>query len=159
MRRELPLFALRLIRNIELDQFNDGPDERSKSLSIQLEDKANIQVGDKTLVFSQTFLVPDNETAKITVPLGVTPLGPQDLSVHIRFIPSRGSGEASWRFEDKVLKIDFLGWASHIGTSFAKPVPIGDVNGKPLGFTVAHQKISDANNLVTLQFYTGGKYE
>lgn len=128
-------------------------------MSLDLEDKPNIQIGDKALVFSQTFVVPDSVTAKITVPLESTPRGKEFLTVHVRFDPSRTEDKASWHVENNVFKLEFFGWHGQIGSSFEKPVRIGDVNGKPLGFTVAHQKVSDVNNLVTLQFYVGGAYE
>lgn len=113
-----------------------------------------IQVGDRQLIFSETFLLADNEVAHIEVPLGSG-----SLAVRIRFEPSTNDATGRWRFENNVLIMDFSGWNNPLGVCLTKPARIGDVEEKPLGFTVAQQKVGQVNNLITLQFYIGGTYE
>lgn len=113
-----------------------------------------VQIGERELVFSATFLIADREVARFEVPVG-----DQRFPVRLQFIPSENDPVARWRYEEGVLHLRILGWSSSVATSLAVPMQFGEVGGKTFGFTLVHQKVLPSNNLATVQFLTGGTYE
>lgn len=114
-----------------------------------------IKQGDKQIVFNQTFLLRDNETAQIH--FDVAP--GSAVNSTIKFDPVGSDGAVRWAAAaDGTLTIECTGWTNTLGTSLTKPAKVGDVGGIPLAFTVSSFKIGESN-LVTLQFFVGGTYE
>jgi len=115
-----------------------------------------IHVGDRALVFNETLVLFDDEVARFKVDVGG-----EAIPVAIQFkVETKKEERIAWVVEGGVLKIDFFGWLDALGSAPAKPIKLGqNAYGTLLGFMVAHRKIGERVNVVTLQFYTGGTYE
>src|SRR5712664_2826246 len=113
-----------------------------------------IHIGDKQLVFSETFLLSDDEVALFEVQVSST----NTVKVSLLFSPEPSESMARWNLEDDILKLSFQGWRSPLGMCTQQPVRLGDVDGESLGFAVAQRLVGQKINLVTLQIYRGGSY-
>jgi hypothetical protein len=113
-----------------------------------------ITVGDKKLFYSATFLVADNVDVVIDVPTPSS--GPMPFL--IRFKPSTTNEQAAqWRTEGGRIILEFSGWNNPLGTTYAKPVRIGELDGQPLGFQLTNRYIA-GTNLVHFFLFQGGLY-
>jgi hypothetical protein len=119
-----------------------------------------IKIGDKELVFSETFIVQENEFAQIQVPM------PKDvplLRVRIRFRrrdrPENKPGMIFWNTDDEGLLIDCVGWESNLASVLTNTKKIGEFPqvGK-VGLWFSAIKSSEAAFTVTFQVYVGGTY-
>ena len=114
-----------------------------------------IQVGDRSQVFSTSFMVVDNTEVKICTSIGTTL-----VSISLTFYPPpEGGGQnAEWRFEKGEIKISFRGFNNPLGQCTTNTQKLGVIDGKPFGLQMINYHIS-GNNLVHFFLLTGGLYE
>ena len=111
-------------------------------------------VGDKQSLATKTFLLGDGEVGKFAVTVGDTV-----LPVEVKFsAPQARESAWHWEYDGGTLRLSFTGWKNPYGSGLPAPQRIGEVDGAPLGFNMAHQRLG-AMNVATLQFYLGGTYE
>lgn len=110
------------------------------------------RVGIRKVIFSETFILPKDETLFLTIPLDF-----KDLSVEIRVLEQdRDDGiPASWTTADGILKLDFFGFTQGTTRIIQKPEKIGVVGTEVLAFSASIYKHFDAY-LVHIQFMVGG---
>ncbi len=114
-----------------------------------------VTIDGKQLVLSETFVVIDNQAVTIE---GTVKNDRIVIELTFHAGDEGKSGEARWRFENGVLRMDFLGWRSPLGTVLKRPTRLGKVDDQDFGFQIAHKLIGDAN-LVHFQLFLGGVYE
>jgi len=112
-----------------------------------------ITIGDKTVLYQTTLIVPDEEVASFDVLLEPT------LRVELQFHPEvKSESRLMWRFGDNVLHIDFNGMDNPLGISPITPLKLGATNsGDALGFTFFLNRAGKMNRLDFL-FLKGGQY-
>jgi hypothetical protein len=123
--------------------------------------------GEREIVFVDTFIIPQNETLEFSF----SPSHPQQtggvfhnrftLSVKVKTGDVDDSVKAEWSSSDHLSSFVLITLPvakGRIGGVMSKPMKIGDVSNKPLGFQVAFSE-SGGDYLVTLQFVLGGNYE
>jgi hypothetical protein len=114
-----------------------------------------VTIGDKKLIYSETFLVADNTDVLIDVP---SPTGGASMPFLVRFKPTNtGERTANWRTEEGRAIIEFSGWNNPLGTSFSSPARFGDLDGQPVGVQITNRYINGLN-LVHFFLFQGGSY-
>jgi hypothetical protein len=101
------------------------------------------KVGNRKVLFYTTILVQDAEVGWIEAPLAY---GGATLKLSVRFeglVPGTTQPTFAWRMNDGAVDARFAGWKNALGTVFAEPIKIGDIDQKPMSLQVAH-------------YYTGG---
>ena len=110
-------------------------------------------IGDKTIIFSDTFLVPDGDICKLSVELN------PPLQIEIEFQPNGTEQKIIWKNNNEILHIIFSGYNSPNGIVPIKPVKLGKyATGEAIGLLFFLQHIGTINNLV-ITFLKGGKYD
>jgi hypothetical protein len=126
-------------------------------------------IGGREIFFSETFILPDGETATFdsaarTFPLRieVTALrvdGGLPSQAHVTVTPA--SVAVLQAGGGPVVTVRLENWDSTIPTLFLRPVRFGSLpDGTPVGYNVAVTAISGATTarLIFLQMYVGGTY-
>ena len=113
-----------------------------------------IQIGDKTVVLNETFIVPDGAQCRFSVPLE------PELVVHLEFHPDdKSEDRIRWTLQGDGLHIHFNGFVDALGSSAKKPLRLGTHDdGQPLGFLFFFQRSGNMNK-VDFTFLKGGVYE
>ncbi len=125
------------------------------------------KIADKEILFTDTFIIPDNETVEFSFapdyPDGLPTVIPPNTLVNIKLKCGTDNDvvKAEWGRENGThfVTITLPDARSLLGTgTLTKPMKIGQVAGMNLGFYAA---ISSAGNgsLVTVEFVQGGTYE
>jgi len=114
-----------------------------------------IRVGDKRIVFANTFITMDNEESELSIDLE----NKLRTIILIKFIPEDIKEPLiSWKGDGTRLVMEFRGWRNALGTITRSPSKIGEINGEQLGFQVYQKNLGGAN-LVHFELLLGGKYE
>jgi hypothetical protein len=118
-----------------------------------------ITIGDRKLVFSETFLLRDNEEALIEVPLNNI----VNLATAAKFkLVFKPDGEpkntVNWRGDQDFLYIECLGMSNELSSTMARPGLAFSVNGEPFGFWIGHLLSGVGIHNITFQLYQGGTY-
>src|SRR5438874_2381712 len=98
-------------------------------------------VGDKQILGTQTLLLGDGEVGRFDIQAGDTV-----LPVSVRFSPpgsTKSFGE--WKFDDGRLALEFAGTRTPSKWGMAQPQQVGDLEGTPIGFKMAYQRIDELN--------------
>lgn len=111
-----------------------------------------IQIGDKEVVFGQTFLVPEGQDVTLAIPVR-----DNTLRIALKLVPlAEGQSQgAEWVTSDGVLAITLRGWNNPVGTTLKASQRIGDVKGEPLWFNAAVYGIGTIG-VVHFQILLGG---
>jgi hypothetical protein len=125
------------------------------------------KIADKEIIFTDTFIIPDNETVEFSFapdyPDGLPTVVPTNALVHVKLKCGTDNDvvNAQWGRENGThfVTITLPETKNRLGAgTLTKPMKIGQVAGLNLGFYAA---ISSSGNgsLVTVQFVQGGNYE
>lgn len=103
---------------------------------------AEVNIGKSEVIFNNSFIVKDNTSANINIPL----LGGL-LKIEVVFMPKLEGEErtAEWTFDEEKLKFVFKGWNSSTGTIIEDPLKFGEAKGKELYFQAAAYHIGNSN--------------
>jgi hypothetical protein len=129
----------------------------------------NPKIGDKEIVFTGTFIIPHDETVEFTFspthpePAPMATYNKMSLNVKLKYGPEGELVKAEWGGTGTANPFVMITLpeleSRRIGPAImGKPVRIGEVSGKTLGFYVAFSSPGE-HTLVTLQFVLGGNYE
>ncbi|EIX4885418.1 hypothetical protein M5216_004481 [Vibrio vulnificus] len=109
-------------------------------------------VGNRTLVYSEEFLVPQNENITIN-----ETIEGWDLSINISFEPKSNNQGVSIRPNDNSVSLVFQKWDNSLGTCTSEPVLIGTHNsGRSLSFMAANYFLGGTNKF-TFQLLIGNE--
>ena len=110
-------------------------------------------IGNKEIVYTKHFIVPENETIYFD-----THIEGWFVRVSIRFelVPNKNN-ELRVETTQDMAKIVLTNWNNSLGTATISPVPIGKhVNGKTLSFMLVNYTIGKTNYL-SIQLLLGGQ--
>ena len=112
------------------------------------------KIGNKELVYSKDFIVPEGEDVDIT-----HNLQGWDLKIKIKFDQNAENQSINLTPVDDHALITFQKWDSSLGSSTANPAQLGTHNsGRTVYFSAASYCIGGTNKL-TFQLLMGGKNE
>ena len=114
-----------------------------------------ITINDRTLVFNETFLLPDGQSARFDTTIEGTRF---QILFTLRAAKGDEERKGTWAFKDGILHMTFIGWTNPMGTCLKQPEKLGDINGKPLGFQLCAHAMTDTA-LITFMLFLGGTYE
>ncbi len=112
-----------------------------------------ITIGNNEFVFSQTFILPENEELSLAIPI-------QGWLIKLIFAfeITNNKNDRGIRIESKVdhAKIIFLNWDNSLGTATVQPIEIGKhSNGNTLYLMATNYRIGKVNKL-DVQILLGG---
>jgi predicted cation transporter len=111
-----------------------------------------IKVGDKEIVFSETFIIETGDGAGGMTQVHDIPVG--IVLVFKSAMPPLGP-KYSFNIKENIIHFEFTNW---VNAATKHPVHIGKVGDIPIGFMMTHQRVGEVN-LVHFQLLSGGKYE
>jgi hypothetical protein len=96
----------------------------------------------------ESFLIGDNEEARIE-----TTLGGQPLTLLIRFVssgsPFKTKARMDWNTSTPgTVKFTAYDWENPLGTAVSEPIRLGEIgDGRPFGFQVAQSRVGNTNRV------------
>lgn len=117
-----------------------------------------MQLGNREIVFNDSFILPENEPLKISVPLAKLG-GP--LPVEVSCVRGTPEGQpVTWKFNGGKLVMEFSGFKPSLPQvlNSREPHEIGMIEGERFGFFFAIQNIDNVAYLLHLTFFRGGTY-
>lgn len=115
-----------------------------------------MQLGNRSVVFNQTFIVPKDEA----LAFDLTVLG-QVIGIEITFPekPPKAEGPVSWVFSDGKLRMTFGGIAPGVSPSvLRKPFKLGILGHVPFGFLFSVHNV-EGSHILHITFLSGGTYD
>jgi hypothetical protein len=126
------------------------------------------KIGDKEIMFLETFIIPTGEIVEFTFSPTHPEVGPLNivnqvtLKVKVKVADTEGTVTAAWDMdnnEQQFLMITLPDVKGNLGQStLGKPMKVGEFNGRNLGFNMA-LSAAGSSSVVTLQLMSGGAYE
>jgi hypothetical protein len=110
-----------------------------------------VRVEGRTLVYSQTVLIGDNQPALFTANIGQGA-----VPFEVTFVPAEESNTL-WDSRVRPIKITCEGWKSPLGLMIAEPVYMGDVGDGTAFFFQIAQYFMAGGNLVHFFVWVGAK--
>jgi hypothetical protein len=130
------------------------PRTNEATASRKMEDPNMAKVGNKSVLYSTTFLIAVDETFEDTVK---APDGsPLPIAITFKVPKDQQPAGGEWHAVDGKLQMTFYGWNSPLGTVMDEPEKFGEMNGRPAMFQVASYGIGDKRILVHLWIYVEG---
>jgi hypothetical protein len=110
------------------------------------------KVGDKDIVFSETFILQPNDNAG-----GMAEVNKVSVGIVLNFKSSFPAFRAKYNVDikDTIIHFEFTNW---VNAATKHPVHIGKVGDTPIGFMMTHQPVGEVS-LVHFQLLAGGKYD
>src|SRR5262245_9195462 len=98
--------------------------------------KTGDKIGDKELVFAETFITLNEEVASFVVDITLT----ATLTFTVQFVGAgeNPAGTLNWTWEQSTntIRIKCFGWNNPLGTGLGRPVVLGDVQGVRFAFVI-----------------------
>jgi hypothetical protein len=112
-----------------------------------------MKIGDKSVIYRETILVPDTTEASFDVSIGSS--GP--ITFVVRFNPDAEKAQVRWKGEGKTIRIDFDKWANPLGTVINEPQKLGTFGGVgDVYLYIFHHRVGTVNRL-DFQLLSEGK--
>ena len=110
-----------------------------------------LKIGKRTVAFSTTALVVDDEDAEVTFEVEEW-----TMRLVVSLHPEKGAEQSvEWEFENDGLRLRLNRWNNPLGTAFAQPANIGkSPSGKAIELFLYQHRIGNINR-VDLQVTTG----
>jgi hypothetical protein len=126
-------------------------------------------IGGRQIFFSETFILPEGETARFNTDVNGSPLsievtafkseGSAQNIAHVNIVPATVQMLQAGAGPLVVMKLE--NWYSTIPSIFLRPVKFGQLpNGVPVGYNLAVTAITgpSTTRIILLQMYAGGSY-
>jgi hypothetical protein len=111
-------------------------------------------IGDRELIFSETFVIPFGGNARFDINSNATA-----FAIQLELTLGDGDPNAAWKLENDVFVVRLTNLRPNFGEGggILSPVKIGQIGTKPLGLVIAVQNLNKSH-VVTVNLLLGGSY-